>query len=69
MVFAARYEDPPAVWGVGRVVVGDQVHPWPVSASDIDDETESMAEADTGQGCTWSTTTTRPTPQTAGGSS
>jgi len=43
MVFAARYEDPPAVWGVGRVVVGDQVHPWPVSAFDIDDETESMA--------------------------
>ncbi len=43
MVFAARYEDPPAVWGVGRVVVGDEIRPWPVSAADIDDETESMA--------------------------
>ncbi|HEV2310374.1 MAG TPA: hypothetical protein VGU73_07615, partial [Acidimicrobiia bacterium] len=43
MVFAARYEDPPAVWGVGRVVVGDEVQPWPVSAADVDDETESMA--------------------------
>jgi len=43
MVFAARYEDPPVVWGVGRVVVGDEVHPWPVSAADVDDETESMA--------------------------
>jgi hypothetical protein len=43
MVFAARYEDPPSVWGVGRVVVGDEVHPWPVSAADVDDETESMA--------------------------
>jgi hypothetical protein len=43
MVFAARYEDAPAVWGVGRVVVGDEVLPWPVSAADVDDETDSMA--------------------------
>ena len=43
MVFAARYEEPPAVWGVGRVVVRDHVHPWAVSADDIADETASMA--------------------------
>ena len=42
MTFAAAYEDPPVAWGVGRVVVGDEVIPWPVSQHDIDDETESM---------------------------
>lgn len=42
MTFAAAYEDPPAAWGVGRVVVGDEVIPWPVSQHDIDDETEAM---------------------------
>jgi hypothetical protein len=42
MTFAAAYEDPPVAWGVGRVVVGDEVVPWPVSQRDIDDETESM---------------------------
>jgi len=36
------YEDPPAVWGVGRVVVGDTITPWPVSAADIDDEADAM---------------------------
>ncbi len=40
MTFAAAYEDPPRVWGIGRVVVGDAVVPWPVSEADIDDETE-----------------------------
>ncbi len=40
MTFAAAYEDPPRVWGVGRVVVGDEVVPWEVSEADIDDETE-----------------------------
>ena len=42
MTFAAAYEDPPVAWGVGRVVVGDEMIPWPVSPRDIDDETESM---------------------------
>jgi hypothetical protein len=42
MTFAAAYEDPPVVWGVGRVVVGDEMIPWPVSQRDIDDETDSM---------------------------
>ncbi|MFO7590758.1 MAG: hypothetical protein R6X23_07650 [Acidimicrobiia bacterium] len=40
MTFAAAFEDPPRVWGVGRVVVGKDVVPWPVSEADIDDETE-----------------------------
>lgn len=40
MTFAAAYEDPPRVWGVGRVLVGDEVVPWEVSEADIDDETE-----------------------------
>ena len=42
MTFAAAYEDPPVAWGVGRVVVGDEMIPWPVSSHDIEDETESM---------------------------
>lgn len=41
--FAARFEDPPAVWGVGRVAAGEGVAPWPVSAADIEDESESLA--------------------------
>jgi len=43
MTFAAAYEDPPRVWGVGRVVVGDEIVPWAVSEADIDDETEVAA--------------------------
>ena len=43
MTFAAAYEDPPNVWGVGRVVVGDEIVPWAVSEADIDDETEVAA--------------------------
>jgi hypothetical protein len=43
VTFAAAYEDPPAVWGVGRLVVDGAVTPWPVSAHDIDDEAESQA--------------------------
>lgn len=39
MTFAAAYEDPPRVWGVGRLVVGRDVVPWAVSEADIDDET------------------------------
>jgi hypothetical protein len=42
MSFAARFEDPPRVWGIGRVVVGGVVHPWGVSQDDIDDEAESL---------------------------
>src|SRR6476619_2381775 len=42
MTFAAAYEDPPGAWGVGRVVVGNEMIPWPVSQRDIDDETEAM---------------------------
>jgi hypothetical protein len=42
-MFAKRYEDPPEVWGVGRVVVDGEVTPWPVAQSDIDDEAESLA--------------------------
>jgi hypothetical protein len=42
MTFAAAYEDPPVAWGVGSVVVADEVIPWPVSQRDIDDETEAM---------------------------
>jgi hypothetical protein len=42
-MFAARFEDAPAVWGVGRVLVDGQVQPWPVSQADIDDEAAAMA--------------------------
>ncbi len=41
-MFAARYEDPPAVWGVGRVTVDGAVLTWPVAATDIDDEAAAM---------------------------
>lgn len=43
MTFAAAYEDPPRAWGVGRLVIGGEVTPWPVSQHDIDDEAESQA--------------------------
>jgi hypothetical protein len=43
IMFAKRYEDPPAVWGVGRIVVDGEVTPWPVAQADIDDEAESLA--------------------------
>jgi hypothetical protein len=43
VMFAKRYEDPPEVWGVGRLVVGGEVTPWPVAERDIDDEAESLA--------------------------
>lgn len=41
-MFAKRFEDPPEVWGVGRLVVDDAVTPWPVSERDIDDEAASL---------------------------
>jgi hypothetical protein len=43
VTFAREYEAPPQVWGVGRVVVGDEIIPWAVSEADIDDETEIAA--------------------------
>jgi hypothetical protein len=43
MTFAREYEPAPRVWGVGRVLVGDDVVPWAVSEADIDDETEIAA--------------------------
>jgi hypothetical protein len=43
MTFAKRFEDPPAVWGVGRLVVGGELVPWRVSQHDVDDEAESLA--------------------------
>jgi len=42
-MFAKRYEDPPEVWGVSRVVVDGDVTPWPVAEADIEDEAESLA--------------------------
>jgi hypothetical protein len=36
---------PPDVWGVGRVVVGGESVPWPVSAADVEDETASQSRA------------------------
>jgi hypothetical protein len=42
-MFAKRYEDPPEVWGVSRVVVDGDVMPWPVAQRDIEDEAESIA--------------------------
>jgi hypothetical protein len=42
-MFAKRFEDPPEVWGVGRLVVDGDVTPWPVAQRDIEDEAESMA--------------------------
>jgi hypothetical protein len=43
VTFAKRYENPPEVWGVGRVVVDGEITPWPVSHGDIEDEAESLA--------------------------
>ncbi len=43
MTFAAAYENPPRVWGVGRIVDADGVRAWPVSASDIEDEAATVA--------------------------
>jgi hypothetical protein len=43
VTFAKRYEDPPEVWGVGRIVVDGAVTPWPVAQRDIEDEAESLA--------------------------
>jgi hypothetical protein len=42
-MFAKRFEDPPAVWGVGRLVVDGDLTPWPVAQRDIEDEAESLA--------------------------
>jgi hypothetical protein len=42
-MFAKRFEDPPAVWGVGRLVVDGGITPWPVAQHDIEDEAESLA--------------------------
>jgi hypothetical protein len=42
VMFAKRYEDPPEVWGVGRVVVNGEVVPWPVAQADVEDEAESL---------------------------
>jgi hypothetical protein len=43
VMFAKRCQDPPRVWGVGRVVVDGEVVPWPVAQADVDDEAESLA--------------------------
>jgi hypothetical protein len=43
VMFAKCYEDPPAVWGVGRLVLDGEVTPWLVAERDIDDEAESLA--------------------------
>ncbi|MGH8984989.1 MAG: hypothetical protein ACRDY6_14095, partial [Acidimicrobiia bacterium] len=43
MTFARAFEDAPATWGVGRLVVDEVITPWPVSQPDIDDEAESQA--------------------------
>jgi hypothetical protein len=43
VTFARAFEHPPAVWGVGRLVIDGTVTAWPVSQHDIDDETESQA--------------------------
>ncbi|HEV8206424.1 MAG TPA: hypothetical protein VGR04_07020 [Acidimicrobiia bacterium] len=43
VMFAKRYEDPPEVWGVSRIVVDGDITPWPVAQRDIDDEAESLA--------------------------
>jgi hypothetical protein len=42
-MYAKRFEDPPEVWGVGRLGVDGVVTPWPVSERDIDDEAASLA--------------------------
>ena len=42
-MFAKRFEEPPRVWGIGRLVVDGGVTPWPVAQRDIEDEAESLA--------------------------
>jgi hypothetical protein len=42
VMFAKRYEDPPEVWGVGRIVVDGELTPWPVAQRDIEDEAQSL---------------------------
>ena len=42
VMFAKRYEDPPDVWGVGRIVVDGELTPWPVAQRDIEDEAQSL---------------------------
>jgi len=37
------FEESPAVWGVGRLMVDGEVTPWPVSQFDVDDEADSQA--------------------------
>jgi hypothetical protein len=44
MTFAREFEPAPAVWGVGRVMVGDEVLPWAVSEADIVDETDIVEQ-------------------------
>jgi hypothetical protein len=43
VTFAAAYENPPRVWGVGRIVDAGGVTPWPVSQHDVDDEAAGLA--------------------------
>jgi hypothetical protein len=43
VMFAKRYEDPPGVWGVGRMIVDGEVVPWLVAQADVEDEAESLA--------------------------
>lgn len=40
----------PAVWGIGRVVVGGEVVPWRVSAADVADEADAAATHLAGMG-------------------
>jgi hypothetical protein len=44
MTFAREFEAAPTVWGVGRVMVGDEVVPWPVSEADVVDETDIVEQ-------------------------
>ncbi len=37
------FEPGPRVWGVGRVVIGGEITPWPMSQADVDDEAAAMA--------------------------
>jgi hypothetical protein len=43
VTFGHPFEDPPAIWGVGRLVVDGVVTPWPVAQADVDDEADSLA--------------------------
>jgi hypothetical protein len=43
VTFGHAFEDPPATWGVGRLVVDGVMTPWPVAQDDVDDEAESLA--------------------------